>query len=95
MQFLSMRKTLEANMHMTQLFPPGRVLWAMRDGDLHPNHRLRDSEGQTKKMDKGADKVRLFEVLDVPCAFDQIVFARDMLSAHMPHQYDRVLHELV
>ena len=67
----------------------------MRDGDLHPNHRLRDSEGQTKKMDKGADKVRLFEVLDVPCAFDQIVFARDMLSAHMPHQYDRVLHELV
>ncbi|KAH9928962.1 alpha/beta-hydrolase [Fomitopsis serialis] len=90
--FLAMRKTLEANMHMTQLFPPGRVLWAMRDGDLHPAHRLRDAEGQPTK---GGDKVRLFEVLDVPRAFDQVVFAGDMLSSHMPHQYDRALHELL
>ncbi|TFY55041.1 hypothetical protein EVJ58_g8499 [Rhodofomes roseus] len=93
--FLSMRKTLEANMHMTQMFPPGRVLWAMRDGDLHPVHRLRDAEGQLSSTEKGADKVRLFEVLDVQRAFDQVVFARDMLSSHMPHQYDRVLHELL
>ncbi|KZT66992.1 alpha/beta-hydrolase [Daedalea quercina L-15889] len=92
--FLAMRKTLEANMHMTQLFPPGRVLWAMCDGDLHPANRLRHHEGQTK-AGKGEDKVRLFEVLDVQRAFDQIVFARDMLSSHMPHQYDRVLNELL
>ena len=39
-QFLSIRKTLEANMVMADLFPPGRVLWAIRDGDLQPPHRL-------------------------------------------------------
>ena len=40
-----MRKTLEANMVMADLFPPGRVLWAIRDGDLHPSHRLPDTNG--------------------------------------------------
>ncbi|OBZ71967.1 hypothetical protein A0H81_08119 [Grifola frondosa] len=89
--FLATRTTLEANMHMTQLFPPGRVFWALRDGDLHPSHRLREEE----KTKRGSEKVRLFEVLDVERVFGQIVFARDMLSSHMPHQYDRVLHELL
>lgn len=67
-----MRKTLEANMHMSDLFPPGRVLWAMRDTDWHPSHRL-PSDLDIK------DKLRLFEVLDVEKVFSQIVFARDML----------------
>ncbi|KAJ8514896.1 hypothetical protein ONZ45_g7633 [Pleurotus djamor] len=83
--YIALRKTLEANMHMADLFPPGRVLWALRDSDLHVKHR---SHG-------GGDKLRLFEVLDVEKVFEQIVFARDMLSAHMPHQYDRVLHDLL
>jgi len=86
--FIAMRKTLEANMHMTDLFPPGRVLWAMRDTDWHPSHRL-PSDVDIK------NKLRLFEVLDVEKVFSQIVFARDMLSAHMPHQYDRALHDLL
>lgn len=89
--FLSMRKTLEANMVMADLFPPGRVLWAIRDGDLHPSHRLPESEGPGSRE----DKVRLFDVLDVEKVFNQIIFARDMLSSHLPHQYDRVLHELL
>ncbi|OSX60616.1 hypothetical protein POSPLADRAFT_1148763 [Postia placenta MAD-698-R-SB12] len=93
--FLSMRKTLEANMHMTQLFPPGRVLWALRDGDLQSANRLREADGRPRQSGRGEEKVRLFEVHDVERAFGQVVFARDMLSSHMPHQYDRVLHELL
>ncbi|KAI6033839.1 hypothetical protein BKA83DRAFT_680871 [Pisolithus microcarpus] len=89
--FLAMRRTLEANMHMADLFPPGRVFWARRDGDLPPSQRL------TNPADKGgsADKVRLFEVLDTERVFSQVVFSRSMLGAHLPHRYDQVLHELL
>jgi len=98
--FIAVRKTLEANMHMADLFPPGRVLWALRDNDLHPSHRLsmpktHQRKGSKKEETEGKDKLRLFEVLDVEKVFSQIVFAKDMLSAHMPHQYDRVLHDLL
>ena len=72
-QFLAVRKTLEANMHMTHLFPPGRVFWAMHDVDLHPSHRA------TPNVSCGRDKLRLFEVLDVEKIFTQIIFAKDML----------------
>jgi sn1-specific diacylglycerol lipase len=103
-----MRKTLEANMQMANTFPPGRVLWAMRDSDLHPSHRL-----SAQRQNNGGDRLRLFEVLDAEKVFSQVIFARDMLrcvllhiltkqsclkkslSAHMPHQYDRVLHDLL
>lgn len=85
--FIAMRKTLEANMQNGNMYPPGRVLWAMRDSDLHPSHRLAKS--------LRPDKLRLFEVLDVEQVFSQLVFARDMLTAHMPHQYDKVLHDLL
>ncbi|KIM45786.1 hypothetical protein M413DRAFT_440826 [Hebeloma cylindrosporum] len=100
--FIAMRKTLEANMQSANMYPPGRVFWAMRDGDLHPAHRIHPhgSEFSKDRQDKDAarkseDKLRLFEVLDVEKVFSQIVFARDMLTAHMPHQYDRVLHDLL
>ncbi|TFK88081.1 alpha/beta-hydrolase [Polyporus arcularius HHB13444] len=89
--FLAVRKTLEANMQMADLFPPGRVLWALRDGDLHRAHQLGPSSGRSSPK----EKVRLFEVKDVKQVFGQIIFARDMLSSHLPHQYDRVLHELL
>ncbi|PWZ00529.1 alpha/beta-hydrolase [Testicularia cyperi] len=36
-EFLVLRKTLEANMHNTHLFPPGKVLYSLRQGsDLLP-----------------------------------------------------------
>jgi hypothetical protein len=73
LQFISVRKTLEANMHMANMVPPGRVLWAMRDNDFAPAHR------QTANSDSAPDKLRLFEVLDPEKVFSQIVFARDML----------------
>jgi hypothetical protein len=74
-----MRKTLEANMQSTNMYPPGRVFWAMRDGDLHPAHRLHFHEAGLDAARKREDKLRLFEVLDVEKVFSQIVFARDML----------------
>src|ERR1700734_612534 len=83
MQFIAVRKTLEANMHMTDLFPPGRVLWALRDSDLHPSHQKHETKGSKSSGDAketgGQDKLRLFEVLDVEKVFSQIVFAKDML----------------
>ncbi|KAJ6612161.1 hypothetical protein B0H10DRAFT_1808160 [Mycena sp. CBHHK59/15] len=90
--FISVRKTLEANMHMANMVPPGRVFWAMRENDFHPSHRH-----NTGNSDSAPDKLRLFEVLDAEKVFSQVVFARDMLRqvAHMPHQYDRALHELL
>jgi hypothetical protein len=60
-------------MHMSNMVPPGRVLWAMRDNDFFPAHR------QTANSDSAPDKLRLFEVLDAEKVFSQIVFARDML----------------
>ncbi|KAI0637616.1 alpha/beta-hydrolase [Trametes polyzona] len=89
--FIAMRKTLEANMQMADLFPPGRVFWALRDGDLDRVHRLGAGSGKPSPT----DKVRLFEVMDAKQVFGQIIFARDMLSSHLPHQYDKVLHELL
>ncbi|KIY43107.1 alpha/beta-hydrolase [Fistulina hepatica ATCC 64428] len=84
--FVAARTALEANMRMVNMYPPGRVLWAIRDGDLHPFHRSTPAE---------PNRLRLFEVLAVDKVFNQIVFAKDMLTAHMPHQYDRALHELL
>ncbi|KAG5639349.1 hypothetical protein H0H81_004070 [Sphagnurus paluster] len=77
--FMAVRKTLEANMQMSNMFPPGRVLWAMRDSDLHPSHR--SYVGPSMSLARpDADKLRLFEVLDVEQVFSQIVFAQDMLK---------------
>ncbi|KAI4517556.1 hypothetical protein K525DRAFT_210623 [Schizophyllum commune Loenen D] len=95
---IAMRKTLEASMQSVDMFPPGRVLWAVRDGDLHPAHQVHKQQalsGSQSSASDGADRLRLFEVLDVEKVFNQIVFARDMLTSHMPHQYDRALHELL
>ena len=75
-QFIAMRTTLEANMHQAHLFPPGRILWVLRDADLHPTNQLRTDE----KGVKGTDKVRMFEVLDVERVFGQIVFSKNMLK---------------
>jgi len=97
--FLSVRKTLEANMLMTHLYPPGRVMWAVRRADME--HTPPAPTGANKyrapplpPKAEMKDALRLFEVLDVERVFAQIVFSRDMLSAHLPHQYDQVLEDL-
>ncbi|KAK1227266.1 hypothetical protein PQX77_009753 [Marasmius sp. AFHP31] len=84
--FIAVRKTLEANMQMAHTFPPGRVLWALRESDLHPSHRSHDPEktfsppSSSSSNSQSVDKLRLFEVLDVEKVFSQIVFAKDMLG---------------
>jgi sn1-specific diacylglycerol lipase len=79
-------------MQSCDMYPPGRVLWAMRDSDLHPSHRsssLLDSQYADQVKGKGKerervegdkDKLRLFEVTDVEKVFGGIVFAKDMLT---------------
>ncbi|KAH9978235.1 hypothetical protein BGW80DRAFT_1286519 [Lactifluus volemus] len=85
--FLSIRKTLEANMPMHGLYPPGRVLWAVRDSDVS-YAAPPPAERRYSPMD-----IRLFEVLDVEKVFTQIIFSRDMISSHMAHMYDKVIEE--
>ena len=76
LQFLSIRRTLEANMQMDRLYPPGKVWWAVRVGPDTPTHSKTTSLGE--QCDDG-DGVKLYEVLDVEKVFGQVVFARDML----------------
>ena len=82
--FLSLRKTLEANMNGVHLFPPGKVLYSLSETDLLP-----DSDGP---------RDRLFVVKDnagsLKNVFGQIIFSRSMLSCHMPSAYDQALHRL-
>jgi len=87
---LSFRKTLEANMNMADLFPPGRVLWALNDCDV-----VQEKLESMDPADRQPGILHLFEVEDVEKAFSQIVFSRDMLSAHLPHNYNRVVQELL
>jgi len=89
--FLSIRRTLEANMQMDRLYPPGKVWWAVRVDSDTPTHSKATSLGE--RYDS-LDGVRLYEVLDVEKVFGQVVFARDMLSSHLPHTYDKVLEQL-
>ncbi|KAN0066379.1 hypothetical protein ACQY0O_000473 [Thecaphora frezii] len=89
--FLSLRKTLEANMHGTHLFPPGKVLYSMPGSDLQGYKGARLSEARRNRD-------RLF-VIDEKAGslhnvFGQIVFSRNMLSCHMPSVYDRAIHGL-
>ena len=90
-EFLVLRKTLEANMGNTHLFPPGKVLYALTSGDdLLQN----SAEGQRR-----AKRQRLFRVKEedgeaLKNVFGQIIFSRNMLSCHMPNVYDARLHDL-
>ncbi|KAH8985913.1 alpha/beta-hydrolase [Lactarius akahatsu] len=88
--FLSIRKTLEANMPLHSLYPPGRVLWAVRDSDVSyaapPPAERRYSPMEALRAQREEDGVRLFEVLDVEKVFTQIIFSRDMIGfAHGTH----------
>ena len=70
-------------MQNSNMYPPGRVLWAMRDKDLHQTHRLCPSSTSPQTHGAsggGQDKLRVFEVLDVEKVFSQLVFARNMLT---------------
>ena len=71
-QFLSIRKTLEANMQMDRLYPPGKVWWAVRGSSDSPTYPQATSANVP-------ENVKLYEVLDVEKVFGQVVFARDML----------------
>ncbi|KAI9507191.1 alpha/beta-hydrolase [Russula earlei] len=95
--FLSIRKTLEANMPLHNLYPPGRVLWAVRDSDVSyaapPPAEGRYSPMEALRAQREGG-IRLFEVLDVEKVFTHIIFSRDMISSHMAHMYDKIIEEL-
>ncbi|CAG8690457.1 297_t:CDS:2, partial [Acaulospora colombiana] len=55
---LSLRKTLEANMHMADLFPAGNVFWAVHENDIDPSALPSSAVNATI----ASSKLRLFQV---------------------------------
>ncbi|KZT53382.1 hypothetical protein CALCODRAFT_525150 [Calocera cornea HHB12733] len=87
--FVALRKTLEANMHNADLFPTGRVLIALKQSDLPSDLPSADAGSDAE------EELQVYEINDVERVFGQITFARDMLSCHLPHHYDQILHEFL
>lgn len=93
-EFLVLRKTLEANMNNTHLFPPGKVLYALTSKD-----DILETAGPDDSVIVAGKKQRLFRVKDDDASalikvFGQIIMSRNMLSCHMPNVYDNRLHDL-
>jgi sn1-specific diacylglycerol lipase len=81
-------------MPMQNLYPPGRVLWAIRNSDVSyaapPPAERRYNPMESLRAQREEDGIRLFEVLDVEKVFRQIIFARDMIRYESsPIQYFR------
>lgn len=70
-------------MPLHDLYPPGRVLWAVRNSDVSyaapPTAEGRYSPMEALRAQREEDGFRLFEVLNVERVFTQIIFARDMV----------------
>jgi sn1-specific diacylglycerol lipase len=70
-------------MPMHNLYPPGRVLWAVRESDVSyaapPPAERRYNPMESLRAQREEAGTRLFEVLDVEKVFTQIIFARDMV----------------
>lgn len=84
--FLSVRKTLEANMLHVHLLPPGDVYLCLANGDLSEGGVGGEEKPQGGAQGRSAGD-RLFRVR--PGAkrenvFGQIIFWRKMLATHMP-----------
>ncbi|SGZ33704.1 BQ5605_C041g11985 [Microbotryum silenes-dioicae] len=75
--FTSIRTSLEANQNYSTLCPPGDVLWLTKPDDL-----ILPSDA-TRTVHPGP---RLFRVKRPDIIFKQMIFTRNMLSSHLPHQ---------
>jgi sn1-specific diacylglycerol lipase len=91
------RKTLEANMHFTELYPPGTVLWATAlvrslaiSGWRSPFDR---NLSQPQPLDDVGTipELNLYEVKKVEAVFNQITFAQDMLRYLLPSSNSTLL----
>jgi sn1-specific diacylglycerol lipase len=85
-------------MQYADLFPPGRIIWAMPDHQFDERNRKNFSstfglrEEQTSNT-SSPNVLRVFEVQRVEDVFGQVMFAKDMLSSHFVQNYDKVLHD--
>ena len=71
-------------MPLHSLYPPGRVLWAVRNSDVSyaappPAERRCSPMEALHAQQREEDGTRLFEVLDVQKVFTQTIFSRDMI----------------
>ncbi|PRP81139.1 hypothetical protein PROFUN_01973 [Planoprotostelium fungivorum] len=88
--FLELRRSLEVNLSGCTLFPAGTVFW------LHNRADLKTPPLENPDVSPGSDSpYRLFKVTgSVEVVFSEMIFSKNMLSVHLPHSYDRVIHDL-
>lgn len=77
LQFLALRKTLEAQMTCVHLYPAGEIYHAFERQDFSAIPPAGEGEDP---------KVILYRVRDIEADFEQVVFSSTMLSCHLPHQ---------
>lgn len=106
-KFLSLRKTLAAQMQSHHLFPAGTTYLLLRDADFHP-----DTLGTLPPRSTPDGSTRVFEVLKPEIVFGEVVFDAGMLrfvisvlcllleseanqacssSLHLPQHYNQAL----
>lgn len=75
---MAARTALEEKQGYAELFPAGDILWMTKKGDV----ALPSDTAEQRDM-----PVRLFKVTGRPeVVFKQILFSKNMLSSHLPHQ---------
>ncbi|SCV70689.1 BQ2448_3451 [Microbotryum intermedium] len=85
-RFTSIRTSLEANQNYSTLCPPGDVLWLTKPDDLIlPSEATRIVHPGPRLFRVSAIHVNAKGWKDV--IFKQMIFTRNMLSSHLPHQY--------
>lgn len=92
--FAALRSTLAANMQSEKLYPSGRVLWVTDNTNTTNTNTNTNTDTNTNPDDDDVGTTKVFEVEAVEKVFQEIMFATNMLSAHMPLAYDRVLEQL-
>ncbi|CEH14512.1 Predicted lipase/calmodulin-binding heat-shock protein [Ceraceosorus bombacis] len=91
---LALRKTLEASMQHVELYPPGNVLYAVKPGDLTTYPTSAQSSDYSGRANSFPSKLYHLKADGKrEKVWDQIIFSRTMLSCHLPHEYDAVLHQ--
>ena len=79
-------------MQMSNMFPPGRVLWAMRDSDLHPSHRSSSNFSSASSSSSAADSGRAMTKMTESCLNPA---AQDKLRLFEVLDVERVFSQIV
>jgi hypothetical protein len=97
--FLSLWKSLRADMQNSKLYPPGTVYWIRTESITAPEGMFGSlSFAQDQSLDSSATRsddpwhktkrVTIAKVSDVERMFSEVVFTRSMFMDHSPGRYE-------